>query len=173
MVLDVGRDTAEFGLVWTTALLLAGMVATATGTWLVFFLPARSTGRHGGFVFLALCAQGRLPGVFAIPAGAGDILIGVTAPLVAMLLWSGHRLGKRLAVIWNIAGIYDLLQAVALGFLTAPSRYQLLALNAPNFAIGAFPLVVIPAFAVPLSMLLHMASLSALPPADQGTHGPP
>jgi hypothetical protein len=119
-----------------------------------------------GFLFLVFYAQSRLPGVFALPAGVGDILIGVTAPLVAVLLWKGHPWGKRLAIIWNVAGIYDLVQAVALGFLTAPSRYQLLAFNMPNFAIGAFPLVVIPTFAVPLSTLLHIASLKRL---DSGT----
>jgi len=117
-----------------------------------------------GFVFLVLFAQGRLPGIFAIPAGVGDILIGVTAPLAALLVWKEHRWGKGLALVWNVAGIYDLVQAVALGFLTAPGRYQLLAFNAPNFAIGAFPLVLVPAFAVPLSILLHIVSLRRMAP---------
>ena len=115
-----------------------------------------------GNLFLVLYAQSKLPGVFALPAGVGDIVIGVTAPLVAMLICKGHPWEKRLAIIWNVTGIYDLVQAVALGFLTAPSRYQLLALNAPNFAIGAFPLVIIPTFGVPLSMLLHIVSLKQL-----------
>jgi hypothetical protein len=36
--------------------------------------------RAGGLGFLALYAHGVLPGVFAWPAGLGDIAIGVTAP---------------------------------------------------------------------------------------------
>jgi VanZ family protein len=115
-----------------------------------------------GFIFLVFYAQGRLPGVFALPAGIGDVLIGVTAPLAALLVWKGHRWGKGLTILWNIAGIYDLVQAVALGFLTAPSRYQLLSFNASNLAIGAFPLVLVPTFAVPLSILLHMVSLHGI-----------
>jgi uncharacterized membrane protein len=115
-----------------------------------------------GFVFLVLFAKGRLPGIFALPAGVGDMIVGVTAPLVAFLVWKDHRWGKRLAAIWNVAGIYDLVQAVVFGFLTAPTRYQLLAFNAPNFAIGAFPLVLVPTFAVPLSILLHIVSLGEI-----------
>ena len=37
--------------------------------------------RIAGFTFLALYAVGLLPGVFALPAGWGDIAIGATAPL--------------------------------------------------------------------------------------------
>ena len=39
--------------------------------------------RAGGLGFLALYAHGVLPGVFAWPAGLGDIAIGLTAPWVA------------------------------------------------------------------------------------------
>jgi hypothetical protein len=39
---------------------------------------------------------------------------------------------------------------------------QLLALDRPNELIGSFPLVMIPVFLVPLSVLLHLASLKKL-----------
>jgi hypothetical protein len=42
--------------------------------------------RVGGFVFLVLAAYRILPGIFALPAGWGDIAIGATAPLVALKL---------------------------------------------------------------------------------------
>src|SRR6202040_1517302 len=37
-----------------------------------------------GFVFLALCAEGRLPAAFALPAGINDIIIGLTAIPLAL-----------------------------------------------------------------------------------------
>jgi len=37
-----------------------------------------------------------------------------------------------------------------------------LALDHPNQLIGAFPLAIIPVFLVPLSVLLHLASLQKL-----------
>jgi hypothetical protein len=42
--------------------------------------------RAGGLGFLALAAHGVLPGLFAWPAGLGDIAIGITAPWVALAL---------------------------------------------------------------------------------------
>ena len=46
-------------------------------------LTLAQTWRVGGIVFLVLYQHGALPGVFAIPAGWGDIAIGITAPIVA------------------------------------------------------------------------------------------
>jgi hypothetical protein len=42
--------------------------------------------RFAGLGFVALYTHGVLPGVFAWPAGLGDIAIGVTAPLVILAL---------------------------------------------------------------------------------------
>ncbi|HEX8157298.1 MAG TPA: hypothetical protein VF526_07915 [Solirubrobacteraceae bacterium] len=53
-------------------------------------------------------------------------------------------------------GSADLVVAVACGFLTAPSAFQQLALNAPNAAITSYPMVIVPTFAIPVSMLLHV-----------------
>jgi hypothetical protein len=47
--------------------------------WIIAFQSLRAT----GFVFLILYAQGLLPGVFAIPAGIGDIVAGGLALPVA------------------------------------------------------------------------------------------
>jgi hypothetical protein len=52
--------------------------------------------------------------------------------------------------------------ALATGFLSAPSRFQMFSLDAPDFLIGSFPLVMIPIFAVPLSIVLHLASLTKM-----------
>src|SRR3982074_1106296 len=69
--------------------------------------------RIAGFTFLALYASGLLPGVFALPAGWGDIAIGATAPLVGLKLANfSHRRGF---ILWQILGIFDLVTAVALG----------------------------------------------------------
>jgi hypothetical protein len=104
--------------------------------------------RAEGLIFLILYAGGRLPGEFALPAGVGDLLVGLRA--------------------WNLLGIADLVVAVTTGFLTSPSPVQLLALDRPNELISAFPLVMIPVFLVPLSLLLHLASLEKLGQIERG-----
>jgi len=85
--------------------------------------------------------------------------IGVLAPLVALSLARGARGSHALAVAWNLAGIADLIVAVTLGVLTAPSTLQVLALGHANAAVTRFPFVLIPAFAVPASLLLHILTL--------------
>ena len=75
--------------------------------------------RIAGFTFLVLYAAGILPGVFAWPAGLGDIAIGATAPLVAIKLGNfNHRRGF---IFWQILGISDLAMAVTLGTIAGSS----------------------------------------------------
>jgi hypothetical protein len=115
--------------------------------------------RIEGAVFLIMFASGRMPGEFALPAGWGDVLIGVSAPVVAWLYRRDAIRWRGLALLWNVAGLTDLIVAVAMGVLTAPGRFQQFALDAPNSLITEFPLVLIPTFLVPLSILLHGLSL--------------
>src|SRR5216684_742598 len=78
---------------------------------------------------------------------------------VALLLQSGARSGRAAARAWNVLGIVDLLVAIAIGALTTSGR---LAVATPNTATRSYPLVMIPAFAVPLSLILHALSLRQL-----------
>jgi len=126
------------------------------------WLPGVQLYRVVGFNFLVLYALGRLPGEFAIPAGAGDVVVGLAAPVVGYLFYKGYRWSCLAVLSWNIAGILDLVVAVATGFLTSPGPFQTLALETPNELITAFPLVLVPLYAVPLSILLHLAALKRL-----------
>jgi hypothetical protein len=115
--------------------------------------------RWAGFGFLTLYTYGILPGIFAWPAGLGDMAIGVTAPFVlfALLRRPGFAAGKSF-VAWNISGILDLTVAVSIGAIVP--------LLVPNFygAVSAspmtkLPLVLIPAFLVPTFLMLHLTAL--------------
>ena len=113
-----------------------------------------------GVTFLVLYAAGQLPGIFALPAGWGDVMVGLTALMVGAR--AARSENDQLVTLWNWLGISDLVIAVATGFLSASSRFQIFSLDAPNVLIGSFPLVMIPIFAVPLSIVLHLASLSKI-----------
>jgi hypothetical protein len=63
---------------------------------------------------------------------------------------------------WNLFGLADLVIAVTMGMLSSPSPFQLFAFDLPNELISRFPLVLVPVFLVPVSLLLHLASLTKL-----------
>ncbi len=115
-----------------------------------------------GLYFLILHAQGLMPAEFAFPSGYGDILVGITALPVAYAYFVKKPYAKKLAIAWNAVGILDLVIAIITGFFSSPSPYQLLAHGLPNDLLFAFPLALVPTFAVPLSILLHVFTLRIL-----------
>ena len=109
-----------------------------------------------GVTFVALHAAGELPAPFAPSAGWGDIFVGVTALPVA---WSMLRFGGRaraLALLWNTIGIADLVNAVALGALSAPGLLQVFAGPPTSALMTTLPWLLIPGFLVPSLMFLHI-----------------
>ena len=115
-----------------------------------------------GGTFLVLYAMSEMPGVFAWPAGVGDLLVGVLAGVIAAAYARAPRVNPDLVMWWNILGLTDLIIAVATGIASSPSRIQVTAFDQPNVLITLFPLVLVPAFLVPLWILLHIASLTKL-----------
>jgi hypothetical protein len=115
-----------------------------------------------GVIFLILYAMGKMPGLFAWPAGLGDVLTGALAPVVAIAYRRGPRENADLVIAWNLFGIADFVVAVTAGMLSSPSPFQLFAFDLPNELVSVFPLVLVPVFLVPVSVLLHLASLTKL-----------
>lgn len=125
-------------------------------------LVATQVFRLIGFIFLPLLALGTLPAHFALPAGWGDVAVGLAAPLVAFALIRQAPGARALTLGWNVFGLLDLTAAVGLG-----TGYLLQALRPgvatePAAAMTVFPLVLIPTFAVPLGVILHLYTFRAL-----------
>jgi hypothetical protein len=121
-------------------------------------LTLLQTWRIGGFTFVVLYFYGILPGVFALPAGLGDMAIGATAPLAAIYIADfAHR---RRFIVWQILGVFDLLLAVTLGVLASASPIGVLASGLTTDAMSVLPLSMIPTFAVPLLLILHFICIA-------------
>ncbi len=123
-----------------------------------------------GGIFLVGWARGVIPSLFALPAGIGDVTTGLLALPVAYSLASRSNGAVRGAIAWNIFGLLDFTIAVGIGLATAPGPFQLIKPSIPNTGLGLYPNVLIPAFAVPSSILLHVLSLRQLRRARR--HGP-
>jgi hypothetical protein len=116
-----------------------------------------------GVVFLVLMTLGHLPAVFAVPAGLGDIAIGVAAPIVYRRL--ARRTGHRAAVRFNLLGILDLLVAASIATLVSSGLLDVTPSTEP---LRLLPLALIPTAAVPLAVALHIVSLHQLHTAAAG-----
>src|SRR5215216_5401234 len=120
-----------------------------------------------GVVFLIVMALGHLPAAFALPAGLGDMAIGVAAPFVARRLARGN--GRAGAVRFNVLGILDLAVAVSIAFLLGPfGPFEVTPSTAP---LRLLPLALIPTTAVPLAIALHIVSLRRLGTAAKPEEG--
>ncbi len=133
--------------------------------------------RIAGFVFLVLYAYRMLPGMFALPAGWGDMAIGATALLAAKWATPAHR---KSFILWQLLGVTDLVLAVVTGGGGRFIRPQ--DFTGPNGITTApmttLPLSLIPVFAVPLFLILHIICIAQarrwpereLKPANGGLH---
>ena len=119
-------------------------------------LVAINTIRILGVIFVALYAAGRLPAPFAPSAGWGDIITGVAAPPLA---WAIARFGARvrmLALLWNVFGAADLVNAIALGALSAPGPLNAFAGPPTSAIMTSLPWLLIPGFLVPCFFFIHL-----------------
>ena len=113
-------------------------------------LTSAQAWRIVGFTFVLLEARGILPAIFALPAGYGDMAIGMTASFVAWKLADpGHR---NSFILWQVLGIVDLVMAVSLGTTARLIDPQ----GASMVAMTVLPLSLVPTFLVPLFVIFHV-----------------
>jgi hypothetical protein len=136
---------------------IAALLDATPASWLV----ALQVYRIFGGIFLVNWVNGTVAGAFAWPAGIGDMLTGIMALPVALRLASGAENGRSAAIAWNIFGLFDFAVAITMGTLSAPGPLQIFGLDIPA-SLVAYPIVLIPAFAVPSSILLHALSIRQL-----------
>ena len=75
-----------------------------------------------------------------------------------------NRGGRILAIGWNVIGLLDLFVAVGMGTgILAPILAPGLGSRVPPAAaMGVFPMILVPMYAVPLSVMLHVIVLGRL-----------
>jgi hypothetical protein len=137
---------------------MAQVLDAMPASWLI----ALQVYRVLGSAFLIGWARGLVPGLFALPAGIGDVMTGLLAVPVAISLATGTLDARKAAVAWNVFGLLDFAIAVSIALMIAPGPLQVIVPSIPNATSGIYPTAMIPAFAVPSSILLHVLSLRQL-----------
>jgi hypothetical protein len=143
-------------LLWSR--LIGALLDAMPPSWLI----ALQVYRVFGGIFLVNWLNGSVAGVFAWPAGIGDVATGIMALPVALAVASGTVSSRRTGLWWNVFGLLDFAVAITMGFLTSPGPFQQFGFDIPVSQAGTYPTVMIPAFAVPSSILLHVLSIRQL-----------
>lgn len=113
------------------------------------------TFRLAGGAFLLIVHLGILPGAFTA-SGYGDLTTGLLAVLAAVALSRKRAAGGVLFWAFNAAGLTDLLNVAFLLLRFYPAYSDAVPSSAPAFE---FSLVMIPALAAPIALLLHLYSI--------------
>jgi hypothetical protein len=113
-------------------------------------------------VLWRLAAAGVVPELLSFQGRNWDILVGLSAPVVAYACFVRRAWPARVAIWWNWAGIAILLSVVVHAQLSAPTPWQLYETDPPTTFIADWPFIWLPAFLVPVAWLLHAISLRQL-----------
>ncbi len=111
-----------------------------------------------GGVFLIEMIGGHIPGIFAYPAGIGDIVVGLAAVYVLLAYRNHERIPGAAIMFIIVIGVADFLSAFFFGFTSTQSPFQLFFPDVPNRLI-MFPTGMIPLFLVPYAIFFHVLSL--------------
>ncbi len=128
----------------------------------LWIILAAQAFRVGVELFLhQLWLAGMAPRMITYAGGNWDIVIGLSAPIVAYL-YGQQRIGDRMVMAWNILGLATLANVALRALLTAPGALNFVKAEIPNTAIGTFPFTYIPGLLAPLALVLHVMAIRAL-----------
>jgi hypothetical protein len=158
MLLGVGLPLLTL-LALTVSRRVAPLLAALPPAWPVaaqtFRIPVE-------LVLWQLALAGAIPELLSFHGRNVDILVGLTAPVVAYACFVRRAWPAWVAVWWNWAGILILLNVVVHAQLSAPTPWRIYHTDPPATFIAHWPYIWLPAFLVPLAWLLHAVSLRQL-----------
>ncbi len=111
-----------------------------------------------GGVFLIEMILGHIPGIFAYPAGFGDILVGLVALGVLLTYRKSERIPKAGIFLVIGLGVADFLSAFFFSFTSSAGPFQLFYPAVTN-NVRLFPTGMIPLFLVPYAIFFHTLSM--------------
>ncbi len=116
-----------------------------------------------GFVFLPLYSFGVLPGLFAWPAGLGDVAVGLTAFYVVTRIDRDPKYVTGNGLVgFHLLGLLDFAVAIATSGLAAGAFPGLISNGVTSAALDLWPLNIFPSFIVPAFIIVQLAALFKL-----------
>jgi len=149
LVIVVALAWSPFGKKLAAAVPLAGLVG-----YQVFRIPVE-------WMLHRLFIEGIVPVQMTYAGRNFDIVTGVTAAIVAVILLSGRR-PIPLVLAWNVMGLALLANIVAVAVLSTPVPFRAFQTGPPNLLPSMFPFVWLPTFLVPAALFGHLVVFRAL-----------
>lgn len=112
-------------------------------------------------VLLYLYFYKMVPEMMTFEGANFDILAGLTAPFIGVLLIK-NKINKTALIIWNSIGLLLIFTVLTIGILTGELPIQQFAFDQPNIAINYFPYILLPATIVPLVIYTHITDIIKL-----------
>lgn len=112
-------------------------------------------------IFIWLLGYNAIPIEMTFEGRSPDILIGLSAPVVAFAVQRNWLPAKAL-LIWNFIGLGFLLNIMTIAVLCLPTNFRVLFESVPNEFVLYFPYNLIPVVLVMMALFLHVLSLKTL-----------
>lgn len=113
-------------------------------------------------VLFWLFVGGYVPELMSFSGMNYDILLGITAPLVAILAFRNNRINKSILLGWNIISVLLLTNIIILAIFSTPTALQQFAFDQPNIALMTIPFILLPTIIVPIVLVSNMAGFVIL-----------
>jgi hypothetical protein len=112
-------------------------------------------------IFVWLLSYQAIPLEMTFEGRNPDILIGLTAPVVAFAV-ERKWLPIRALVVWNFIGLGFLFNIMTVAILCLPTTFRVFYESVPNEFVLYFPYNLIPVVLVMMALFLHLLSLKTL-----------
>jgi len=146
---------------------ILAFIFSKTGSEILVRIPIENIIRLQAFRFfvelllLALYLENQAPIQMTFEGRNWDILSGISAPLIALLVSRG-KISTTVLLIWNIACIGLLINILAVAILSMPTPLRVFTNEPSNTIVAQFPVSWLPGLLVPLAYGLHFISIKQL-----------
>ncbi len=91
-----------------------------------------------------------------------DILAGLSAPVIYLVIKRDPASSRKTLLIWNIISLLLLVNIVTIAILSLPTQFRAFMNEPSSFILTQFPFILLPGILVPLAYSMHFLSLRKL-----------
>ncbi len=110
-------------------------------------------------VLTALASSGKIPEIMTYNGSNPDIIVGITAPIVAYLYFTKKSISINILLAWHIVSLLLLINISSIAILSLPYPFQQFGLDQPNIAVLHLPYIILPSLLVAVSYFCHIISI--------------